>query len=220
MIGNRWDELLKDEYKKEYFIELQTRINQEYNSHEIYPPKELIYNAFLNTDFDNVKVVILGQDPYHGKGEAHGLSFSVGKDIKIPPSLRNIYKELNDDLGYDIPTHGNLIKWAQEGVLLLNTILTVKKDNALSHKSYGWEQFTEKIIEILNDKEEPIVFILWGNFAKSKKKLITNDNHMIIESAHPSPLSARRGFFGSKPFSKSNEFLISKGIKSIDWEIK
>jgi uracil-DNA glycosylase len=220
MIGNSWDELLKDEYKKDYFINLKNFIIKEYKTKTIYPKMSEIFNAFLKTPYDKVKVVILGQDPYHGENEAEGLSFSVKVGIKQPPSLKNVFKELHDDLGYSIPTDGSLVKWSEEGVLLLNTVLTVEKDKAASHKDLGWEDFTDAVIRKLNEKEEPMVFILWGNFARSKKSLITNKKHLIIESAHPSPFSAYNGFFGSKPFSKTNLFLKKNNIKEINWEIK
>ena len=220
MIGNKWDEILKEEFNKDYFKQLTEFVEKEYEMKTIYPSKENIFEAFKRTDYDDVKVVILGQDPYHGIGEANGLCFSVNDGIKIPPSLQNIYKELNSDLGIPIPSTGNLESWAREGVLLLNTVLTVEKDKPASHKNIGWEIFTDSIIKKLNEKEEPVVFILWGNFAKSKKVLITNPKHLIIESSHPSPFSVRYGFFGSKPFSRTNEFLRKNNIKEIDWAIK
>ncbi len=219
MIGNDWDNYLKEEYTKDYFKKLIEFINKEYQNKVIYPPKNEIFNALRHTSYQYVKVVILGQDPYHGEHQAEGLSFSVKNGIKKPPSLQNIFKELNSDLGLPIPKTSSLIPWADQGVLLLNTVLTVEANKAASHKDKGWEIFTDKIIEILNKKEEPIVFILWGGFARNKKKLITNKKHYIIESAHPSPLSAYNGFFDSKPFSKTNKFLTSKGIKPIDWKI-
>ena len=219
MIGNDWDLYLKDEYNKEYFKKLISFVNKEYNEKTIYPPKNEIFNAFRHTSYKDVKVVILGQDPYHGEHQAEGLSFSVKNGIRKPPSLQNIFKELNADLGIPFPETSSLIPWADQGVLLLNAVLTVEANMAASHKDKGWEIFTDKVIELLNKKESPIVFILWGSFARSKKKLITNKNHYIIESAHPSPLSAYNGFFGSKPFSKTNNFLISKGLKPIDWKI-
>ncbi len=219
MIGNDWDILLKDEYNKEYFKKLINFINKEYKEKTIYPPKNEIFNALRHTPYSSTKVVILGQDPYHGEHQAEGLSFSVKNGIKKPPSLQNIFKELNDDLGIPLPKTSSLIPWADQGVLLLNAVLTVEANMAASHKDKGWEIFTDKIIELLNIKKEPIVFILWGSFARNKKKLITNKNHYIIESAHPSPLSAYNGFFGSKPFSKTNNFLISKGLKPINWKI-
>lgn len=219
-IGNDWDELLKNEFKKEYYLKLREFLIKEYNTKIIYPAKEDIFNALKITSYEDTKVVILGQDPYHGEGQAHGFSFSVKPGTKVPPSLRNIYKELHADLGLDIPNNGHLESWAKQGVLLLNTSLTVIGRSANSHRNRGWEILTDKIIELLNKREEPVVFILWGNNAISKEKLITNERHFIIKSVHPSPLSANRGFFGSKPFSKTNEFLKSIGEKPIDWQIK
>ena len=216
---NDWQDLLLAEFKKEYYLELEQLLLKEYQIKTIYPDQEDIFNALHYTGYHDVKVVILGQDPYHGSGQAHGLSFSVKPGVKRPPSLRNIFKELKDDLSCYIPNHGYLKKWADQGVLLLNTVLTVVEGHANSHKNSGWEQFTDRIISLLNDRSEPIVFILWGNNAQSKKKLITNINHYIIESVHPSPLSASRGFFKSKPFSKTNRFLASMGEKVIDWQI-
>ncbi len=218
-IGNDWDELLKDEFEKEYYLKLRAFLMEEYGDKSIYPSMDDIFNALKFSSFKDTKVVILGQDPYHGEGQSHGLSFSVKKGIKIPPSLRNIYKELNSDLGVYIPNNGYLKKWADQGVLLLNTSLTVRDGDANSHSKIGWEVFTDKIIALLNEREKPVVFILWGNNAKSKEKLITNKNHFIIKSVHPSPLSASRGFFGSRPFSRTNEFLKSVGEKPIDWQI-
>ena len=220
MIGNSWDNLLSDEYKKDYFKNLQKFIIKEYKTKTIYPKMSEIFNAFTKTSYDNVKVVILGQDPYHGEGEAEGLSFSVKVGIQKPPSLINIFTELKNDLGINPPNHGSLVSWAEQGVLLLNATLTVVKDNARSHAGHGWEIFTDEVIKLINKKETPVVFILWGSDARSKRSLITNKKHLIIESAHPSPLSAYRGFFGSKPFSKTNEFLIKNNIKPIDWKIK
>ena len=220
MLGNDWDEILKDEINKDYFPKLLSFIKEEYKNKTIYPKQTEIFKAFRNTPYKDTKVVILGQDPYHGENEAEGLSFSVKVGVRKPPSLKNIFKELHDDLGCTEPVHGSLVKWSEEGVLLLNTVLTVEKDKAASHKDMGWEIFTDSVIKKLNEKKEPIVFILWGNFARSKKSLITNPNHYIIESAHPSPFSAYNGFFGSKPFSKTNKFLESKGLKPIDWQIK
>ena len=219
MIGNDWDDKLSTIWKSEGFKKFYNKIENEYNNKIIYPPKDYIFNALKLTSFKDTKVVIVGQDPYHGENEAHGLSFSVQKGIKIPPSLQNIYKELNNDLGIPIHNEGDLTKWAKEGVLLLNAVLTVEKDNPASHKNMGWELLTDYIIKILNTREEPIVFILWGNFAKEKSKYITNKNHHIIMSPHPSPFSARNGFFGSKPFSKTNRFLKEKGLKEIDWDL-
>ena len=219
MTNNTWDTILQEEYNKEYFRDIVNFINEVYKKKEIFPPKNYILRALSLTDYNDVKVVILGQDPYHGVGEANGLSFSVNKGVKLPPSLKNIYKELNDDLGIPISNHGDLTCWAKEGVLLLNSVLTVEKDKAASHKNIGWEEYTDAIIKKLNDRKDPIVFILWGNFAKSKKIYITNPNHLVIESAHPSPFSANYGFFGSKPFSKTNNFLKNNNIKEIDWNV-
>ena len=216
MINKKWDEILKDEFKKPYFKELGVFIKNEYNHKIIYPEYQNIFNALRYTDYDEVKVVILGQDPYHGEREAHGLSFSVEAEVRRPPSLENIFKELYNDLGIR-RTNNNLTDWAKQGVILLNSIMTVVKDTPLSHKGKGWETFTDNLIRYLNEREKPIVFIFWGSYARSKKELITNPNHYIIESPHPSPLSASRGFFGSKPFSKANNFLVSHGIKPINW---
>jgi len=219
MISKGWDDVLKEEYEKEYLLNLLRKLNILYKQKTIYPKQTEVFNALRYTSYDDVKIVILGQDPYHGEGEAEGLSFSVKKGIKLPPSLRNIFKELNDDLGCTIPTNGSLVKWAKQGVLLLNSILTVEKDTPLSHKGLGWEQFTDKIIEKINEKQTPVVFILWGQFARSKKVLITNPKHLIIESPHPSPFSAHYGFFGSKPFSKANNFLIKNKISPVDFNL-
>ena len=220
MIGNDWDKILEEEFKKEYFIKLMNNVRKEYNEKTVFPRKDQVFNAFRYTNFKNTKVVILGQDPYHGEGEAEGLSFSVPLGIRKPPSLVNIFKELQDDLGYFPPTAGSLHSWAKEGVLLLNAVLTVVKDHAASHQGMGWETFTDNVIKKINEKDEPVVFILWGRYARSKKTLITNPKHYVIESAHPSPLSAYHGFFGSKPFSKTNNYLLSQGLKPINWEIK
>lgn len=220
MTNNYWDVILEDEYKKDYFKNIVDFVNKSYNEKTIFPPKHRILSALSITDYNDVKVVILGQDPYHGVGEANGLCFSVNDGIKIPPSLQNIYKELNSDLGIKIPHTGNLESWAKEGVLLLNTVLTVEKDKPASHKNVGWEIFTDSIIKKLNERSEPLVFILWGNFARSKKTLITNSKHLIIESSHPSPFSVRYGFFGSRPFSRTNDFLRENNIKEIDWNIE
>ena len=219
MIGNDWDLYLKKEYEKDYYKELISFVDNEYKNKTIYPKKSEIFNAFRYTSYENTKVVILGQDPYHGENQAEGLSFSVKNTVKKPPSLQNIFKELEADLGIPFPEVNSLIPWAKEGVLLLNAVLTVQESHPASHKDKGWEIFTDEVIKILNKKETPIVFILWGNFARNKKKLITNPNHYVIESAHPSPFSAYNGFFGSKPFSKTNEFLKSKGQKEINWTI-
>lgn len=217
MIGNDWDEKLKIIWDSEGFKKFYKIVEEEYENRIIYPPKDHIFEALKLTPYKDVRVVIVGQDPYHGEGEAHGLSFSVQKGIKIPPSLQNIYQELYSDIGIPPKDNGDLSSWASNGVLLLNAVLTVIKDSPASHRKLGWERLTDYIIKILNEKEEPVVFILWGNFAKEKAKFITNSKHLIIASPHPSPFSARYGFFGSKPFSKTNEFLKSKGLKEIDW---
>ena len=216
MINKKWDVILKDEMKKDYFKDLGVFVRDEYKSKTIYPDYKNIFNALRYTDYDEIKVVILGQDPYHGPNEAHGLSFSVQEGVKRPPSLDNIFKELYNDLGI-IRENNNLTDWAYQGVFLLNSIMTVVKDTPLAHKNKGWETFTDNLIKLLNERQEPIVFIFWGSYARSKKELITNKNHLVIESVHPSPLSAHRGFFGSKPFSKTNNFLVSCGIKPINW---
>lgn len=216
MIGNKWDIILHDEFSKDYFKELFLFVSNQYKYNVCFPKYDDIFNALKYTDYDDVRVVILGQDPYHGEGEAHGFSFSVLDDVKRPPSLVNIFKELESDVGYNRVSN-NLSCWASQGVLLLNSILTVEKDKPLSHSGKGWEIFTDFIISKLNERDKPIVFILWGGYARSKKKLITNKNHYIIESVHPSPLSCYRGFFGSKPFSRTNEFLIKNGLSKIDW---
>lgn len=220
LVGNNWDKVLEEEYQKEYFKKIVVYINKAYKERPIYPPKNHILRALSLTDYNNVKVVILGQDPYHGIGEANGLAFSVNNGIKLPPSLKNIYKELNNDLNIPISPKGDLTCWAKEGVLLLNSILTVEKDSPASHKNLGWETFTDAIIKKINDKDSPVVFILWGNFAKSKKNLITNPKHLVISSSHPSPFSCNYGFFGSKPFSQTNNFLKENNIQEIDFTIK
>ncbi|MBQ9071959.1 MAG: uracil-DNA glycosylase [Bacilli bacterium] len=216
MINKKWDIVLKDEFKKDYFRNLGIFVKNEYKTKTIFPPYENIFDALRFTDYDEVKVVILGQDPYHGLGEAHGLSFSVKEGVRMPPSLLNIFKELYSDLGIK-RTKSDLTDWAKEGVLLLNSIMTVVKDTPLSHKNKGWETFTDTVISKLNEREEPVIFLLWGSFARSKKELITNKRHKIIESVHPSPLSANRGFFGSKPFSKINNYLKEIGKEEIKW---
>ena len=216
MINKKWDIILKEELKKEYFKNLGIFIKNEYKNKIIFPNYTNIFNALKFTDYDSVKVVILGQDPYHGFGEAHGLSFSVKQGVKMPPSLVNIYKELYSDLGIK-RTCSDLTDWAKQGILLLNSILTVEQDKPLSHKNKGWEIFTDTIIKKLNEREEPVIFLLWGNYARSKKEIITNKRHKIIESVHPSPLSANRGFFGSKPFSKINDYLKNIGKEEIKW---
>ena len=220
MLGNDWYIILNDEINKDYFRKLISFIKEEYKKETIYPKQAEIFKAFRNTSYKDTKVVILGQDPYHEENQAEGLAFSVKHGVEKPKSLINIFKELKDDLGYSIPESGSLVSWSEQGVLLLNTVLTVKKGEANSHKDLGWERFTDEVIRKLNEKEEPIVFILWGRPARSKKALITNKNHYIIESAHPSPLSAYNGFFGSRPFSKTNNFLKANGLKPINWQIK
>lgn len=217
MTNNYWDTVLDSEYHKEYFANVVKFVNKIYKEKTIFPPKTRILSALDITDYNDVKVVILGQDPYHGIGEANGLAFSVNDGIKIPPSLKNIYKELYDDLGVKPCDNGDLTRWAKQGVLLLNSVLTVEKDKPASHKNLGWERLTDYIIKLLDNKEDPVVFILWGNFAKSKSSLITNPKHLVITSPHPSPFSARYGFFGSKPFSKTNDFLIKNHLEPINW---
>lgn len=220
ILKNDWKLYLNEEFEKEYYKNIRNILKKDYLTKTVYPHMENIFNALHLTSFENTKVVILGQDPYHQKGQAHGLSFSVNKGIKIPPSLVNIYKELNEDLGLYIPNNGFLEKWALQGVLLLNTTLTVLESLPNSHQDIGWSIFTDKVISVLNKKETPVVFILWGKNAISKEKLITNKNHLILKSVHPSPLSASRGFFGTKPFSKTNEFLRKNGLAEIDWQIE
>ncbi len=219
MIGNDWDNLLSEEYKKDYFMKLMDFVNKEYKDKTIYPKKCEIFNAFRYTSYENTKVVILGQDPYHGENQAEGLSFSVKNCVRKPPSLQNILKEMESDLGIPYPTTNSLVPWSRQGVLLLNTVLTVEEKKPASHKDIGWEKFTDEVIKKLNEKKTPIVFILWGSFARGKKKLITNSIHYVIESAHPSPFSAYNGFFGSKPFSKTNQFLKENNIREIDWKL-
>ncbi|MEM5016418.1 uracil-DNA glycosylase [Metabacillus indicus] len=220
LLHDGWWQWLKPEFEKSYYAKLREFLKDEYASETVYPPMDDIFHALDATSYENVKAVILGQDPYHGPNQAHGLSFSVQKGVKQPPSLRNIFLELKDDLGREPPDHGCLEKWADQGVLLLNTVLTVRKGQAASHKGQGWETFTDRIIELLNEREQPVVFILWGKHAAAKKELIDENRHVIIESPHPSPFSARRGFFGSKPFSKTNEALRKLGRDEIDWEIE
>ena len=217
MVANNWDIILNEEYNKDYYKNMVKYLNVEYKDKVIFPLKSNIFKAFSLTDYNNIKVVILGQDPYHGVDEANGLAFSVNNNVKLPPSLKNIFKELESDLNIK-NDKGDLSNWARQGVLLLNTVLTVVKDTPASHKNIGWEIFTDEVIKIINKKEEPVVFILWGNFARSKKKYITNPKHLIIESTHPSPFSCNNGFFGSKPFSKTNKFLRENNIKEIDWK--
>lgn len=214
---NDWEPILQAEFSQDYYQKLRAFLITEYKTTPVYPDRYNIFNAFKHTGFSQTKVCIIGQDPYHGPGQAEGLSFSVGRDVRIPPSLVNIYKELNADLGCPIPSHGSLFKWSDEGVLLLNAVLTVRAHQAASHKGQGWEIFTDHIIEKLGAREDPLVFILWGSFAQSKIPLIANPAHCIITSPHPSPLSAGRGFFGSRPFSRANAFLESIGKTPVDW---
>lgn len=213
-------EVLDREKEKEYFKELTTFIDNEYATKQIFPARENVMNSMKYTPYKKVKVVIVGQDPYHGVGEAHGLCFSVNPGIKVPPSLQNIYKELNRDLGLYIPNNGYLLKWAKEGVLMLNSVLTVVKDTPGSHRKKGWEIFTDEIIKAVNEKDTPVVFLLWGAYAKEKKALVTNPIHLVLESSHPSPFSVRNGFDGCSHFSKTNEFLKKKGLTPIDWQIE
>ena len=219
-ISNDWLEPLSAEFKKPYYARLYQTVKEEYNTRQVFPDAKDIFSAFELTPFHQVKVVILGQDPYHNIGQAHGLCFSVKPGVEIPPSLVNIYPELHDDLGCYIPNTGYLTKWAKQGVLLLNTVLTVRAHAANSHRGIGWEEFTDAAIKALNKLDQPIVFILWGRPAQNKKPMLTNPNHLILEAPHPSPLSAYRGFFGSRPFSKTNEFLKAHGIEPIDWQIE
>ncbi len=219
-ISGAWADALKDEFKKPYYRELFQRVGSEYGSRIVYPPADELFNAFHFTPLEQVKAVILGQDPYHEEGQAHGLSFSVKPGVQVPPSLANIYRELETDLGCYIPNNGYLEKWARQGVLMLNTVLTVRAHQANSHKNIGWEQFTDAVIRILADQDRPMVFILWGKPAQSKKSMITNPKHLVLEAPHPSPLSAYRGFFGSRPFSQTNRFLEENGLQPIDWQIE
>lgn len=216
-IGNDWDDLLCDEFQKEYYLSLREFLKAEYFSRKIYPPMNDIFNALKYTSYENARVVILGQDPYHGEGQAHGLCFSVKKGVPHPPSLKNIFKELYESLGISIPESGELIGWAKQGVLLINTTLTVREGAPQSHKGKGWEILTDKIIELMNEKERPVVFMLWGSNARAKKSLITNKRHLVLECAHPSPLSAYAGFFGSNHFDKANKYLVSMNEDPIDW---
>ena len=218
-IEERWYDALKEEFVSPYFVEIKRFLIEEKRQHIVFPPSPLIFNAFNLTPFNEVKVVILGQDPYHNDGQAHGLAFSVPDNIQKPPSLQNIFKELNQDLGLPIPTNGNLEKWAKEGVLLLNASLTVRAHNAASHAKIGWQRFTDAAIKALSDKKENLVFILWGNYAIAKESLIDHSKHLILKTVHPSPLSASRGFFGCRHFSKTNEYLIKNNIKPIDWSL-
>ena len=219
-IGNDWDEILKDEWEKPYYKKLRAFLKTEYSTRRIFPDMNDIFNALRYTSFEDTKVVILGQDPYHGFGQAHGLCFSVKKGIEPPPSLKNIYKELHDDIGFQIPAHGELTDWAKQGVLMLNTVLTVRENSANSHKDMGWEIFTDRVISELNNKKTPVVFLLWGSPARKKAEIITNPIHKKLICVHPSPLSAYRGFFGCRHFSSANKILISNGLEPIDWQIK
>lgn len=218
-IGNSWDIALKGEFEKEYYLKLREFLKEEYSGRRIFPDMHDIFNALKYTPLESVKAVILGQDPYHGIGQAHGLCFSVKRGVEPPPSLKNIYKEIESDLGIKEPAHGELTYWAQQGVLLLNTVLTVREGQANSHKGKGWEIFTDRVIEIINERANPSVFLLWGANARSKKALITNKNHLVLETVHPSPLSAYNGFFGCRHFSKANEFLNKYGRGEIDWRL-
>lgn len=218
-LGNDWDYLLSDEFKKEYYINLREFLKEEYSKRIIYPNPNDIFNSLKHTSYKDTKVLILGQDPYHGENQAHGFAFSVQEGIKIPPSLLNIYKELNNELGCYIPNNGYLIPWANQGVLLLNTVLTVRAHEANSHKDRGWEIFTDKVIKLLNERKDPVIFVLWGANARSKKKIINNKIHYILEAPHPSPLSAHRGFFGCNHFVKINEILLKINKEPINWQI-
>lgn len=219
IFNNGWHELLLPEMEKPYYKHLRQFLIEEYKTNTVYPDMYSIFNALHYTDYDDVKAVILGQDPYHGPNQAHGLSFSVRRGVPAPPSLVNIYKEMKDDLGFSIPSHGCLEKWAKQGVLLLNTVLTVRAGEANSHRDMGWEEFTDHIIKILNERDRPMVFILWGAPAIRKESMIDQTKHLVVKSPHPSPLSAYRGFFGSKPFSRTNRFLVKNGIDPIDWRL-
>ncbi len=218
-LGNDWDEILEDEFNKPYYLKLRQFLKEEYGTKTIYPHMNNIFSALKASSFKDTKVVILGQDPYHEPNQAHGLCFSVLKGVTPPPSLVNIYKELHDDIGFKIPTHGELTKWAEQGILMLNTVLTVRKGLANSHKGMGWETFTDRVISELNKKDTPVVFLLWGSPARQKAEIITNPIHIKLTCPHPSPLSAYRGFFGCKHFSKTNEILIKNGLAPIDWQI-
>ena len=219
-LGNEWDEILREEFESDYYRRIRAILKKEYAEYEIYPPKEDIFNALRYTSYSDVKAVLLGQDPYHGPGQAHGLCFSVRPGVEPPPSLKNIFRELETDMGLEPPTSGFLTPWAQEGVLLLNTTLTVRRGQANSHKNLGWTQFTDAVIRKLNDRTQPIVFLLWGGNARSKRELITNPQHLVLETVHPSPLSAYNGFFGCRHFSQCNEFLMKNGVAPIDWTLR
>ena len=217
--GNDWDEILRSELESDYFSQIIKQLNVEYRKYSCFPPPELVFNALRSTAYGDVRAVILGQDPYHGEGQAHGLCFSVRQGVDTPPSLQNIYKEIHADLGLPIPSHGELSDWTGQGVLLLNTILSVRAHAPMSHAGLGWQRFTDAVIARLNEREQPIVFLLWGSPARAKKALITNPKHLILEAPHPSPLSAHRGFFGCKHFSRCNEFLRAHGLSEINWQI-
>lgn len=219
MFNNDWDELLQDEIRKPYFEELRRKLAVEYKTQTVYPPKEDIFRALKQTPYGNVKAVILGQDPYHGRGQAEGLSFSVRAGVRIPPSLHNIHKELSADLEVTAPNHGSLMHWANQGVMLLNAVLTVREATPNSHKGIGWERFTDAVISLLNEREKPMVFMLWGSYAQKKGALIDRNRHQVLESTHPSPFAAHKGFLGSRPFSKANAFLQEQGMEPIDWRI-
>lgn len=219
-ISGEWLEALKPEFRKPYYARLYRTISEEYRKTKVFPPSDDIFNAFHLTPLSSVKVVIIGQDPYHNDGQAHGLCFSVREGVEIPPSLVNIYQELHDDCGCYIPNNGYLVKWAEQGVLMLNTVLTVRAHAPMSHRGIGWEEFTDAAIHVLNRQDRPIVFLLWGRPAQSKHAMLDNPNHLVLEAAHPSPLSARRGFFGCRHFSRTNEFLTEHGAAPIDWQIE
>ncbi len=220
ILRNDWEEHLLPEFEKDYYKKLKKFLIKEYSSYRIFPPMEEIYNAFHFTSLNDLKVVILGQDPYHGIGQAHGLAFSVKVGTDIPPSLKNIYKELNEDIGCFIPNNGYLKKWTDEGVLMLNTVLTVRSGQANSHKDKGWEMFTNRVIEIINEQDKPLVFLLWGRNAQAKESMLNNKKHLVIKTPHPSPLSASRGFMGSRCFSRCNDFLVKNGVEPVDWQIE
>ncbi len=220
MIGNSWDSVLKEEFEKEYFTKLMAFLDEEYTAGPVYPPRDEIFSAFKYTSYEDVKIVIIGQDPYHEEGQAHGLCFSVKPGVQTPPSLVNMYKELGTDLGCYIPNNGHLTKWAKQGILLLNAVLTVRGGLANSHRKKGWENFTDAVIKKLNEREKPIVFLLWGNNAKEKLQFITNPKHYVLSAAHPSPLSATRGFMGCRHFSKTNTILQNESMSPIDWQIE
>ncbi len=219
-IGNRWDEILADEFKKDYYLNLREFLKQEYGRYTVYPPMNDIFNSLRYADYDNIKVVIIGQDPYHEPNQAHGLAFSVKKGCPIPPSLKNIYAELEADLGIPPCPHGELTEWAKQGVLLLNNALTVRRGQANSHRGKGWEYLTDRIIQCVNDKSDPVVYLLWGANAREKTKIINNPRHLILTAAHPSPLSAYNGFFGCRHFSKTNKFLEDNGVEPVDWRLE